>query len=314
MPIDLLTIGEVLVEVMRTDIDQPLNRQGPFIGPYPSGAPFIFAVQAARLNMNCVALGSVGDDAFGECLHNQLEEDGINADYIQIMSDQTTGVAFVAYNADGSRNFVFSLGAGQYLPETLLEPSLFKDLRCLHLMGSTLALSEQALATGKKALQLAKSNGAKFSFDPNLRPELMPIEKAKVVFAPFIEAADVLIPTEDELLSLTDSKTVDNAIMLLMEANPARIIVITQGKAGCTIYHKDKIEQVTGFSVKEVDPTGAGDCFDAGFLSGWLSGKSLYDSAYLANACGALAVTKQGPMAGAAKLAHVQAFMDGYDG
>ena len=49
MPLDILTIGEALVEVMRTDIDQPLDKPGPFVGPYPSGAPFIFAVQAARL-------------------------------------------------------------------------------------------------------------------------------------------------------------------------------------------------------------------------------------------------------------------------
>ena len=46
MPLDILTIGEALVEVMRTDIDQPLDKPGPFVGPYPSGAPFIFAVQA----------------------------------------------------------------------------------------------------------------------------------------------------------------------------------------------------------------------------------------------------------------------------
>jgi fructokinase len=48
MSLDILTIGEALVEVMRTDLDQPLDRPFPFTGPYPSGAPFIFATQAAR--------------------------------------------------------------------------------------------------------------------------------------------------------------------------------------------------------------------------------------------------------------------------
>ena len=313
MQIDILTIGEALVEVMRTDINQPLNQAGPFTGPYPSGAPFIFAVQAARLGMNCAVIGSVGDDAFGECLRNQLEEDGISVANIQVLPDEATGIAFVSYNADGSRDFVFSLGAGQYLPDTLLEPALFETLRCLHLMGSTLAISEQALATGIKALQLAKSNGVKFSFDPNLRPELMSTDRAKEVFAPFVEVADVLIPTEEELLSLTDSKTVDSAIDLLMSENPAQIIIMTQGKAGCTVYHRGEIYPVSGFSVEEVDPTGAGDCFDAGFLSAWLNGKTLYDAARWANACGALAVTKQGPMAGAEKLMRVQSFMAEYD-
>ena len=63
---------------MRTDIDQPLDRPGPFIGPYPSGAPFIFAVQAARLGASVQAVGTVGDDAFGRCLSDQLRADGVS--------------------------------------------------------------------------------------------------------------------------------------------------------------------------------------------------------------------------------------------
>jgi len=307
--VDILTLGEALVEVMRPDIGQPLHRPGSFIGPYPSGAPFIFAAQVARLGMICVALGSVGDDAFGNCLRDQLKQDNINANYLQVVPEQTTGVAFVAYNADGSRNFVFSLGAGRNLPDTLLEPALFEDLRCLHLMGSTLALSDQALATGKKALAMASKTGAKFSFDPNLRPELMPVDKAKVVLQPFIEAADIFIPTEQELLLLTDSKTLDSAIKLLIEDKPNRIVVVTHGEMGCTVFQGDEVIKVAGFTVNEIDPTGAGDCFDAGFLSAWLSGRNLHESAMIANACGALSVTKKGPMTGAAPLNIVEAFI-----
>ena len=115
MPLDILTIGEALVEVMRTDIDQPLDQPGPFSGPYPSGAPFIFAVQAARLGMKTGAIGSVGKDAFGDCLLNQLKVDGVVTDGVRQLPDQTTGIAFVSYQADGSRNFVFSLGAGGHI-------------------------------------------------------------------------------------------------------------------------------------------------------------------------------------------------------
>ena len=74
MALDILTFGEALVEIMRTDIDQTLDQPGAFTGPYPSGAPFIFAVQAARLGAKVAAIGAVGDDAFGTCLINQLDE------------------------------------------------------------------------------------------------------------------------------------------------------------------------------------------------------------------------------------------------
>jgi sugar/nucleoside kinase (ribokinase family) len=312
MHFDLLTVGEALVEVMRTGIDQPLNRAGPFIGPYPSGAPFIFAVQAARLGLNCAAVGSVGADAFGDCLLAQLAEDGVNRDGVQRVAGKTTGVAFVAYNADGSRNFVYSLGAGADLSPQMLDPGQFEGLRCLHLMGSTLSISPQALATGRAALKLAQQAGAKFSFDPNLRPELISPELAREAFAPFIAAADLFMPTAQELLYLTDTASPEAAVAALRQQNPRRLIVVTQGAEGCTVYDENGSQAVAGFSVEEIDPTGAGDCFDAGFLAGWLAGTNPIKAAELANACGALAVTKQGPMAGAEEFRNVQTFMAKY--
>lgn len=311
MALDLLTVGEALVEVMRTDVGQPLHQPGPFTGPYPSGAPFIFAVQAARMGARVGAVGTVGDDAFGQCQRDQLLADGIDTRGLRTSPTGPTGVAFVAYNADGSRNFVFSLGAGGELAPDMLDPALFDGLRCLHLMGSTLSMSSDALAVGLQALRMAQDAGARFSFDPNLRPELMPTEQARAAFAPFVAAADVLIPTEDELLLLTGESGVDGAVASLLADKPNRVIVVTQGAAGCTVYTAGGPQVVPGFLVNEVDPTGAGDCFDAGFLVRWLAGDPPEVAARWGNACGALAVTRQGPMAGAQYRDAVQTFMDG---
>lgn len=312
MSLDILTIGEALVEIMRTGIDQPLDRPGPFTGPYPSGAPFIFAAQAARLGANVAAIGSVGDDAFGRCLIDQLHADHIDTSGIQILNTHTTGVAFVAYNADGSRDFVFHVphsAAGQITPD-IVKPELFDGLKYLHLMGSTLSMHQSAIDTGLRALELAKAAGAKFSFDPNLRPQMLPHEQARVKFQAFVTAADVLIPTAEEACILTAQSNLDDAVKALLDRHPDRIVIITQGAQGCTVYTANEQIHVPGFSVTEVDPTGAGDCFDAGFLTQWLNGASLEQAARFANACGALAVTQQGPMAGAQTLAHVQAFIN----
>lgn len=323
MPLDILTFGEALVEVMRTGIDQPLDRPGPFIGPYPSGAPFIFAVQAARLGANVGAIGAVGDDAFGRCLRDQLLHDGVDTRGLHVLPEYTTGVAFVSYNGDGSREFVFHArhAAAGRLSHDLLDEALFDGLKCLHIMGSTLSLHEDALEMGLRALALAQQHGAKISFDPNLRPQLMPPERAKYVFQPFIEAADVFMPTAVEICLLCDAYHVEWAVGDLLEDHPEKLIIVSQGAEGSTVYHLSdeweipevgRMTQVTpirGYIVDEVDPTGAGDCFDAGFLVRWLAGDPLPKAARLANACGALAVTAQGPMAGAKTLAEVQAFM-----
>lgn len=314
------------MEVMRTDIGQALDRPGPFTGPYPSGAPFIFAVQAARLGAKVGAIGAVGQDAFGKCLLDQLQADDVDTRGIHTLPDYTTGVAFVAYNADGTRDFVFHArhaAAGQLSP-AMLDESLFDGLKCLHIMGSTLSLHDGALQTGLRALELAQATGAKISFDPNVRPQLMAPDRARYAFAPFMEAADVLIPSEEELLILGDAYHVEPVVQDMLADKPDLIVVVTKGAEGCMVMTGNDefkaelpidlgpmvwVKPINGYAVTEVDPTGAGDCFDAGFLARWLAGDSPVEAAEFANACGALAVTAQGPMAGAKTLAEVQAFM-----
>ncbi len=323
MALDILTFGEALVEVMRTDIDQPLDQPSLFIGPYPSGAPFIFAVQAARLGARVGAVGAVGQDAFGKCLLDQLEADKVDARGVHVLPDYTTGVAFVGYKGDGSREFVFHArhaAAGQLAPE-MLDKALFKGLKCLHIMGSTLSMHQQALQLGLRALEMAQDAGAKISFDPNIRPQLMSPDRARYAFAPFMEAADVLIPSEEELLLLGDAYSIDGVVQDMLEDKPDLVVVVTNGANGCTVMTQSTefsipgigpmvmVDPINGYDVTEVDPTGAGDCFDAGFLTRWLAGDSPSDAAQFANACGALAVTVKGPMAGARTLAEVQSFM-----
>ena len=87
------------------------------------------------------------------------------------------------------------------------------------------------------------------------------------------------------------------------------MIAVTRGAQGCTIYSADGPVDVASYAVDEIDPTGAGDCFDAGFLCELLSGKPPAEAARLANACGALAVSAKGPMSGAQSRADVERFM-----
>ncbi len=310
-PLDLLTMGELLVEIMRVEVGVPLEVTGAFTGPYASGAPFIFALQAARLGARVGGVGAVGADDFGLFLREQLAADGVDTSYIRTVRDRATGVAFVAYRADGSRDFVFHIAhaaAGQLHPD-LLDPALFDGLKCLHLMGSSLSIHADALNMGIRAVELAQAAGAKISFDPNLRPQLMPVDYARAAFAPIIAAADVILPTAEEACLLTGTSTLPNAIRVLLR--PERVIIVTRGADGCIIYTSDAPDgiPVAGFPVTEVDPTGAGDCFDAGFLVRWLEGAPVIDAARFANACGALAVTHQGPAEGALDRAAVEAFL-----
>lgn len=92
-------------------------------------------------------------------------------------------------------------------------------------------------------------------------------------------------------------------------AAQGKTVVLKQGPLGCRIFHGSQDLSVPGFPVQEVDPTGAGDCFCAGFTVAILEGRDLIDCGRFANAVGALAVTRQGPMEGAPWRGEVEALL-----
>src|SRR3712207_3163788 len=104
----VISLGTMLVEIMRVDYDQPLGQIGAALaGPFPSGDPAIYIDTVARLGHAAGYIGAVGDDDFGRCMLDRFAQDGVDFTCGKVLPDYTTGVAFVAYFADGSRNFIF---------------------------------------------------------------------------------------------------------------------------------------------------------------------------------------------------------------
>lgn len=300
---EIIAIGEALVEIMRPERDLPLDRPGPFLGPYPSGAPAIFADAAARLGARTGFIGVLGDDDFGRCLRQRLEEDGLELSCLRTSEAHTTGCAFVAYFADGSRQFIFHLrhaASGTLCPDDV-QASYLEEARFVHIMGSALALSESSRQACYEAVRLGKAVGARISLDPNLRPELLGLELVRQVCAPVLEVADVILPSGAEARMLTGATDDEEAGRALAQGQ--RVVALKRGAQGSTVFTATEEIAVPAFPVQEVDPTGAGDCYDAAFVVGLLRGWSLAKVARFANAVGALAVTRQGPMEGAPDLA-----------
>jgi sugar/nucleoside kinase (ribokinase family) len=306
---EIITLGEILVEIMRPAAGQPLDRPGEFRGPFASGAPAIFAVAVARLGLSIAFIGAIGEDAFGRLLRARLSAEGADISGLQVAQGYATGAAFVAYNDTGGREFVFHIShaaAGQLRSE-LIPPVLFENVKWLHLSGSTIFLNENSRAACLRALELTQAAGGRISLDPNLRSELMPLEQAREMLAPFISSADLLLPTLAEAYMLTGKSSIEEVAGALV-VKPDAIIVIKRGPAGCTVIHRGQQIDIPGFAVEEIDPTGAGDCFSAAFIAGLESGWPLESVGRFANAAGALAVTKLGPMEGAPTCKQVEDF------
>ncbi len=300
----IISLGELLVEIMRTEVDVPHGRIGSYYkGPFPSGAPAIFIDTAARMsksfNLSTGFIGVVGNDEFGEVILNKLKSDGIDTSKIRIDNTRTTGIAFNQYNFDESRHFIFAAGAaGQTSPDDIDE-EYFSNVQVLHIMGSSLSISESSRKSCYKAIEIARSLNpqAIISFDPNLRPEMLDIKTIIEISKPVLDKTTILFPSGEEAEMLAGIKGAEKACKKLLEMGP-KIVVLKQGKDGCTIYSSGLVDEirVPGFEVEEIDPTGAGDSFDGAFIVGYLAGWDLKRIGKFANAAGALKVQFFGPM------------------
>lgn len=105
----------------------------------------------------------------------------------------------------------------------------------------------------------------------------------------------VLMPGTDELKMLTGEDTIEGGIKKLFEYKNMEVVALKRGSRGSTIYSRDEQVDCPLYKVEQVDPTGAGDCYDAALLCGLIEGKSLSEAGKMASATGALNVMKLGP-------------------
>ena len=299
----ITVIGEVLAEVMAGLPGHGFLAPMALTGPYPSGAPAIFAAQAARLGQPCAVISCVGADDFGRLNLNRLAADGVDISAIAVHPDLPTGTAFVRYRLDGARDFVFNIRHSACGATTLDAAALAVLSRTdhLHVMGTSL-FSPGLLQANLTAIEMVKARGGSLSFDPNLRRELLAAPGLAQAMARILSLSDVFLPSGPELTLLTQAPDEAGAVAELLARGP-RVIVHKRGAAGAAYFDSGRSLLQPGFAVAEVDPTCAGDCFGAAFVSLWLRGADPAQALRLATAAGALAVTRRGPMEGAGTLA-----------
>jgi sugar/nucleoside kinase (ribokinase family) len=306
-----ITAGEILVEIMATDPGLGFLEPLTLVGPFPSGAPAIFIDQVARLGGGAGLIGCVGRDDFGTINLERLRRDGVDVSAVSVSDRYPTGSAFVRYRPDGGRDFVYNIAesaAGQ-IRLTDAARELADRAGHLHVMGSTLSVAglKEIVAY---ALKSVRARGGSTSFDPNMRKEL--IDGADgAQFSALVDDADLLLPSGDELLAAAGVDDECQAVKALF-ARGVGEIVLKRGAAGSSWFGADGARiDCAGFRVEEVDPTGAGDCFGATYLTCRRKGMEPAKALFYANAAGARNVTRRGPMEGTAGFDVLDGFIAG---
>jgi len=226
----------------------------------------------ARLGARVQLVCAVGRDGAGRSLVNQLERDGVTVRATRVAGARTGRIG-VLVAPGGERSFVADRRAADRLTPDDVKPEWFERVELVHLPAYSL-LGEPLGRAGLRAIELGRARGAVVSVDlASIGPLLANGRRAA---RDLISSArpDVLFATEPEAEALLGRYAADG----LLEY--ARIAVIKRGVRGARVVaREDRVEEPLRFdiatpSVTVADTTGAGDAFDAGFITAWLAARA----------------------------------------
>jgi 2-dehydro-3-deoxygluconokinase len=306
---EVVTIGETMV-LFNPDSPGPLRYAHNF-NMSIAGAESNVAIALARLEHNVGWMSKLGDDEFGRYIKSVIRGEGVDVSKVTVDEKNQTGLLFKEQFAHANPNIYYyrKNSAASKLGESDIDEEYIASAKILHITGITLALSQSAREAVYKAIDIAKRNGVIVSFDPNIRLKLWTIEEARPVLLDVAKKADIVFPGVDEgrlLLGLEDPREITKAFLDM----GCKIVATKVGKKGCLVADSSEEVFVEGYVLeKTVDTVGAGDGFAAGFLSGYLRNKSLYECAKLANAIGAMATLVKGDIEGFPTFSQVNQFM-----
>ena len=259
---DVVALGELLIDFTENGVSGQGN---PLFEANPGGAPCNLLAMMAKLGDKCAFIGKVGDDVFGRQLRAALLEVGIDDTALLTDPEAPTTLAFVKNGPDGEREFTFLRENGADIrlrPEDLPEEML-RSTAVFH-FGSLSLTHEGVRAATRRAVEIARESGALVSFDPNLRPALWDsLDEAKAQIAWGLARCDVLKIADNEAFFITGEDDPHEAALALQRQYPnIRLLFLTRGADGSSVYHADGSVYVPAFRLGEaVDTTGAGDTF-----------------------------------------------------
>lgn len=289
--VDFLIAGELNVDVIVSGL-----KQAPIFGKeiicqgyreLAGSSTGNTVCSAASLGLKCAVFGKLGKDRFGEIMLNALKKYGVETQFIDIRESYRTGVtislsddrdrAMVTYYGDTINAFdaadipLKASGARHvHMPSFFLQPRVAKGLaKCYeeaHALGMTTSLDAGWVESGRWHDDL----------DETLRH------------------TDFFFPNESEAEAITGESDPKKGVVKLavMGCNA----VVKCGGLGSYYCAKgsDQAEFYAGYPSFIVETTGAGDSFDAGFLYGFLNGKTIPECMRLGNAVGALSIQRHG--------------------
>ncbi|QDW74743.1 carbohydrate kinase [Lachnospiraceae bacterium KGMB03038] len=314
---DVTALGELLVDFPKNGQSEQGNG---LFEACPGGAPCNVLAMLNKLDRKTAFIGKVGKDQFGRLLKETIGELGISSKGLVLDEETHTTLAFVHTFPDGDREFSFyrNPGADMMLSEDEVDYDLIRNSKVFHF--GTLSMTDEPVRTAtKKALKTAKEAGCLITFDPNLRPPLWnSLEEAKAMMEYGFQYCDMLKISDNEIQFVSGKEDYEEGIRYLQEKYQIPVIFLTMGKDGSRAYFKDLKVERSGFRVRAVDTTGAGDTFCGCAIHGLLkygmkdlNEETLGEILSYANAGAALITMKKGAIRSMPEPAEIERMLRG---
>ena len=325
---DVVTLGRSSVDLYGEQVGGRLEDMASF-AKYVGGCPANIAIGTARLGLSSALLTRVGDEHMGRFITEQLAREGVATSGVVTDPDRLTALVILGIRDQRRFPLIFyreNCADAAMQPEDL-DPGLIADAKALVVTGTHFSRPNLD-ATSRHAMRIAARHRRKIVLDIDYRPILWGIgghgsgeerfAQADAVtdhLQTILQGCDVIVGTEEEVHIAGGSTDTRTALRRIREVAPAALIVLKRGPMGCILFDgpvPDHLEDgITGpgFPVEVFNVLGAGDSFMSGLLCGLLRDEPLSRCARLANACGAITVSRHGCAPSAPSWTELHAFL-----
>ena len=311
-PLDFISIGRSSVDLYGGQVGGRLEDMRTF-NKYIGGSPTNTAAGAARLGMKAAVITRVGDEHMGRFIREQLRSEGVDVRGVITDPERLTALVLLGIRDQEQFPLIFYREncADMGLTPEDIDPDFIAEARCVLASGTHVSHPRTEAAT-LKAVDLARTGGARTILDVDYRPNLWGLAGHGAGDSRFIESGavtaklqgildrfDAIVGTEEEFHIAGGATDTREALANVRGVTEATLIC-KRGAAGATAFDgpipPSLDEGVSGesFQVEVFNVLGAGDGFMAGLLKGWLGGEDWAETLRIANACGALAVSRHG--------------------
>jgi len=296
---EVVGVGEILIDFVSTE---PVSYvEASTFQKCFGGAPMNTLVGVSRLGVSSGAITAVGGDPFGRFLILELERNGVDTSQVKVKRKARTTITFVANEpGTGERTFLFYREPWiSGTADSLLEPddidyNYIAGARILHISGFALSRNPSRKAVFR-AVEYAREAGVRISFDPTLRTDVWSSTRTlRRTYLRILRLSDVATFSREEAEFILGTADPELAARKALSYG-VDLVGVKLGSEGSMLMTGDGVKlYAPAFKVRAVDTTGAGDGWNAGLLVGLCRGWNLEDCIKVANAVGALVVTRRG--------------------